>query len=286
MELDLARLRALVAVVDHGSFDAAAAALHVTPSAVSQRIRALEQDAGRVLLVRSRPIVATEAGTHLLQLARQIEALAAEAAGALDGPAPSIPIAVNADSLATWVLPALAPLADDCTFEFFRGDQSRTLELLRSGTVIAAISSETTPVQGCRVRRLGSMRYLPLATGTFLRRWFPEGCTPAALAAAPSLVFDETDELQQHLLDRLAPGAAPPQHRVPSSADFVRAAELGFGWGMVPELQRTPGLELIAPDAAIDVPLYWHAWTLGTPSLERVETALAEALAAVSAPAA
>ncbi|NLT26288.1 MAG: LysR family transcriptional regulator ArgP [Microbacteriaceae bacterium] len=276
MELDLARLRALAAAVDHGSFEAAAVRLHVTPSAISQRIRALERQAGRVLLVRARPIVATEAGSTLLRVARQIDALAADAGRALDADGAVLPIAVNADSLATWVLPALAPLAEGIAFEFHRGDQSRTLELLRDGTVLAAISSEPETVQGCRMRRLGDMRYLPCASPAFVERWFADGIA-AGLASAPMLVFDEHDGLQRRLLDELAPGSAPPRHRVPGSADFVLAAELGFGWGMVPEAQRTERLVPIVEGAGIDVPLHWHAWSLGTPALERAEAALVAA---------
>ena len=56
MDWDLPQLRALAAAVDHGSLEAAARALHLTPSAVSQRIKALEQGAGAVLLRRSRPV--------------------------------------------------------------------------------------------------------------------------------------------------------------------------------------------------------------------------------------
>lgn len=185
MELDLARLRALVAVVDHGSFDAAAEALHVTASAVSQRIRALEHDVGRVLLVRARPVRATEHGAALLRLARQLEVLAGEAEQVLrDDAIATLPIAVNSDSLITWVLPALAPLAGEILFEFQRDDQTRTTELLRNGTVVAAISSDRETVQGCAVRPLGAMRYLPVATPEFRARWFGEG--RPGFAAAPS----------------------------------------------------------------------------------------------------
>ncbi|RRJ87522.1 ArgP/LysG family DNA-binding transcriptional regulator [Gulosibacter macacae] len=279
MELELARLRALAAAVDQGTFDAAAAALHVTPSAISQRIRALEKDAGRVLLIRSRPVVPTAAGESLLRLARQIDVLAADAALALDGPAASLPIAVNADSLSTWVLPTLAPLAAEIAFEFHRGDQSRTLEQLRAGTVVAAISSDDEPVQGCTVSRLGAMRYLPVAAASYCARWFPNGADAATLAHAPVLEFDEHDDLQRQVLERIAPGAAPPRHRVPGSVDFAAAARLGFGWGMVPEPQLTADLVPILADAAIDVPLYWHAWTLGTPALERTAAALLTAAA-------
>ena len=277
MELDLARLHALVAVVDHGSFDAAATELHVTASAVSQRIRALEHDVGRVLLVRSRPVRPTEHGGTLLRLARQLELLTSEAEHALrEDATASLPIAVNADSLITWVLPALAPLAGEIVFEFHRDDQTRTTELLREGIVVAAISSDRETVQGCTVRPLGGMRYLPVASAEFRARWFADG--EAGFAAAPMLEYDESDALQRDMLEQVAPGATPPRHRVPGSGEFVAAVAGGFGWGMVPELQLVEGLEPIT-DRYIDVPLFWHSWALGTRALERTTEALYAAAA-------
>jgi LysR family transcriptional regulator (chromosome initiation inhibitor) len=176
MDFDLAQLRALEAAVEHGTFEAAARALHVTPSAVSQRLRALEVQTGRVLLVRSKPIRPTAAGETVLRLARQVALLASETSSALgDGDAvderpPTLVVAVNADSLATWVLPALAPLATETCFHLRREDEGRTSDLLRSGEVIAAISSDADPVPGCVVRPLGSMRYAPVATQEFVHR--------------------------------------------------------------------------------------------------------------------
>ena len=62
MDLDLAQLRALDATVREGTLEAAARALHVTPSAISQRLRALEVATGRILLVRTKPVQVTESG--------------------------------------------------------------------------------------------------------------------------------------------------------------------------------------------------------------------------------
>src|SRR3954469_14593041 len=169
MDLDVAQLRALVAAVREGTLEAAARALHVTPSAISQRLRALEVATGRVLLVRSKPVQVTESGAAVLRLApqidplpardaRQIALLTAETArelggGTTDRP-PALPIAVNADSMSTWVLAALAPLAADYTFDLHREDQEHTSALLRSGAVMAAITTEAAPVPGCAVTRL------------------------------------------------------------------------------------------------------------------------------------
>lgn len=287
MDWDLAQLRAYAATIDTGSLDAAAAALHVTPSAVSQRLKALERAVGAVLLQRSRPARPTPPGEEVLRLARQLDALTADTEASL-GTAetrPRVRVAVNADSLATWVLPALAPLAGDLRLELLREGEDHTADLLRDGSAMAAITTEQIPVQGCRVERLGAMRYQPMAAPAFAARWFPDGLTPAALAVAPVVIFDAKDHIQHRMLHRHGVRSDPPIHLVPASTQYVEAVRLGLGWGMVPDLQRTAwtaddGVVLSADDAE-DVALYWQQWSLHTPSLDRVAAAIRAASAEV-----
>ncbi len=282
MDLDLAQLRALDATVRGGTLEAAARALHVTPSAISQRLRALEVATGRILLVRSKPVRVTESGQAVLRLARQVELLSADVArelsGPVDGQVPTLPIAVNADSMATWVLPALAPLAGEVCFDLYREDQERTSALLRAGTVMAAVTADAEPLPGCTSTRLGGMRYRPMATPGFARRWFPAGPTPETLAGAPVVVFDRADDLQHRYLNsRAGSDVAPPVHYVPASADYLAAVTLGLGWGMVPDLQaRGASAQLVALDPAgdVDVLLYWQQWRLRSGVLDRVREAL------------
>lgn len=280
MDWDLAQLRAYAATIDHGSLDAAAAALHVTPSAVSQRLKALERTVGAVLLQRTRPVRPTPPGLEVLRLARQLDALTADAESSLGVAAqrPSVRVAVNADSLSTWVLPALAPLAGETRLELLREGEDHTAELLRDGSAMAAVTTEQIPVQGCTVEPLGAMRYQPMAAPDFAARWFADGFTPAALAAAPVVVFDVKDRMQHRVLDRHGVVDEPPVHLVPASTQYVESVRLGYGWGMVPDLQRTDWTEhdavvLSAADAE-DVTLYWQQWSLRTPSLDRVAQAI------------
>jgi LysR family transcriptional regulator, chromosome initiation inhibitor len=283
VDLDLAQLSALDATVTAGTLEGAARALHVTPSAVSQRLKALEAAAGRVLLVRSRPVQVTESGQAVLRLARQIALLTADATRELEGEAGdrpvTLPIAVNADSMATWVLPALAPLAAELSFDLHREDQEHTTALLRDGRVMAAITAAAEPVPGCTVTRLGAMPYRPMATPAFRARWFPDGVTTDALTRAPVVVFDRRDDLQHRYLRlRGADVGVPPLHHVPASADYLLAVELGFGWGMVPRQQEPPGgLVGLDPDGGVDVVLYWQQWKLRSPSLDRAAAAVLDA---------
>lgn len=277
MQWDRAQLEALAAAVAEGSFEAAARRLHVTPSAISQRIKALEASVGRVLLIRSRPVRPTTSGEALLRVARQIEMIFDDAARALAEEAeqelPVLALAVNADSLSTWLPEALATVDPPVCFDLRRADETRTAELLRDGSVTAAVTALADPVPGCTVHPLGSMRYRPRASAEFADRWFAGGVNAANLNRAPVVTFDRTDVLQdRYLRQRSRRELHPPRHYVPGSTAFVEAVRLGLGWGMVPDLQ-TPadgGLVELDPKGWIDVNLYWQQWRLSSRVLERV----------------
>ncbi|OKK22384.1 chromosome replication initiation inhibitor protein [Streptomyces sp. CB00455] len=292
-ELPLDQVRTLLAVVDEGTFDAAAAALHVTPSAVSQRVKALEQRTGRVLLMRTKPVRATESGEVVVRFARQLARLERDARaelGMAEGLGPvRLPIAVNADSLATWFLPALARVPQDppVCIELHREDESYTTALLREGQVMAAVTSSPDPVAGCSVRMLGLARYHAAAAPAFAARHLA-GEPGQDLPRAPVIVFDRKDVLQDVFVRSLtgdaAASAGPVRHYVPTSEGFRDAVAAGMGWGMVPEQQahplvRTGELVLLAPRRPLDVPLYWQQWKLDSPALSTVAQIIAGAAA-------
>lgn len=290
MDATTEQLRTLAAVIDHGTFDRAAAALHVTSSAVSQRIKALEQQTGRVLLLRTKPVRPTKSGSVVVRLARQVALLESEAMDELGlegaGARPRIPLVINADSLATWVLPALARV-ERASFEITIDDQDHSIDRLREGTSMAAITSNPEPVQGCTARPLGVMRYRPVASVPFAEQWLPEGFTDEALSSAPVVVFDRKDALQDRYLERrLGSGVKfPPRHYVPASSAFVHAIELGLGWGMLPDLQAMPlldagALTVLDANGYLDVPLYWQQWSIESTTLTRIATSLAREAAA------
>jgi LysR family transcriptional regulator (chromosome initiation inhibitor) len=286
-------LETLLTAVDLGTFDAAARALSITPSAVSQRIKAMEQLVGRVLLQRTTPIVPTPDGAVVLRHARQVRLLDEETARDLGGAVsddedrvPSIPLAVNADSLGTWFLDALAIVRRDTevVFDLHREDQDRTAELLRSGTVMAAVTAESEPVQGCSSVALGIDRYRAVASPAFVDRYLDgadsERRMLQRLDRVPLVDYDHDDDLQQGFLRRVV-GHAPggPRHFVPTSADFARAVALGFGWGLLPEAQCLDALARgtlveLTPGRRADVALWWQRWNLASPLLERVTDAV------------
>lgn len=270
--LDYPALSALAAVVREGSFERAARALHVTPSAISQRIRLLEERVGCALVVRDQPCRATETGRRLCQHLDHVSLLEHELQAALPALAPEglarvpLPIAVNADSLATWAGPAIAAFAahSPVLMEVAVDDQDHTTEWLRSGAVLAAVTATARPAAGCNSRPLGAMRYLAAASPAFVQRYFPDGVGAGGLARAPSLVFNTKDELQARWAQRLCHRHVElPRHTLPSPQAFVTAAVAGMGWGLQPKALITPQLEdgslvELVPNTPLDVALHWQ----------------------------
>ncbi|MGE0100251.1 MAG: LysR family transcriptional regulator ArgP [Hydrogenophaga sp.] len=270
--LDYASLSALAAVVREGSFERAARTLHVTPSAISQRIRLLEERAGCALVVRGQPCVATETGRRLCQHVDRVRLLEHELHGTLPAWAPegvarvTLPVAVNADSLATWFAPAVAGFATKAPalMEVAVDDQDHTAEWLRTGEVMAAVTSSARPAVGCNSQPLGAMRYLATVSPRFVARYFAEGVGAGSLARAPSLQFNTKDELQSRWVRRLCHRHVElPRHSLPSPHAFVIAAVAGMGWGLQPELMiraqlKSGALVELVPDSPMDVPLHWQ----------------------------
>ena len=283
MDLNPGQLDALVAIAEHGSFEAAARELHITPSAVSQRVRALEAMAGQVLVSRGAPCRPTPHGERLVRLGRQTRLLYDEASEALGAVTTvELPVAVNADSLTTWFRDVLATAAgwDGTAIRLQVEDQAYSQQLLRSGDVLAAVTSDPEAVQGCSVEPLGALRYVPAAAAAFAGRW-RRGRAPD-WAAMPAVVFGAKDDLQQDMLRRRGVPQLPPVvHQVPTSADFLAAVRIGLGWGMLPELQARADLadgQLVRVSGdVLDVPLFWQRWRLDSPRLTTLTDAVREA---------
>ncbi len=291
--LDYALVHAFAAVVREGSFERAAKALFVTPSAVSQRVKALEELLGTVLVVRGQPCTATEAGLALSRHAEMVGLLESELALAMPGmplagagaEAPSVRIAVNADSLATWFMPAFAAFAAEgsALLDMVLDDQEHTADWLRQGQVLAAVTATSTPVQGCKSHYLGRLRYVATASPDFMQRHFNQGVNTASLRVAPSLVFNSKDRLQETWIAQVTGHTLlPPMHRLASSQGFVEASLRGAGWGMNPldlvagHLQSGALLELV-PTQVVDVPLYWQHTRLAMKQLERLTQQVVQA---------
>jgi LysR family transcriptional regulator (chromosome initiation inhibitor) len=281
VQIDGQQLAAFAAVIELGSFDAAATKLHVTPSAVSQRIKALEQRVGQVLVVREKPCSATSAGVPLLRLAAQTALLESETLTEMGGGSSQrtrMALAVNADSMAAWFT-GVFELLPDVLFDIRIEDQDLSARLLREGVVMGAVTTERAPVSGCRVHPLGAMRYVPVAGAEYVARYLPDGFTREAVAAAPSLAWNRDDRLQDQLVRKVfRRDIARPVHFIPTAEGFGAAVRAGLGWGMYPEdLVDASFVPVTAHH--LDVPLFWQCWKLDSPSVKAITDAVLAASA-------
>ncbi|AMV43036.1 LysR family transcriptional regulator ArgP [Paraburkholderia caribensis] len=287
--LDYALLDALAAVVRHGSFDRAATALNVTPSAVSQRVKLLEERVGSVLVKRGQPCTATRSGALLCRHTERVQLLEAELngrmpelPGALLEPWPTLRVAVNDDSVGTWFIDAVADFCAErgMLLDLVIDDQDHTAQRIRDGSVQGAVTTQSEPVQGCRSTRLGRMRYRAVCTPAFYERYFSEGIGRDALRGAPCVDFNPKDQLQKRFVQKITRDEVDaPTHWIPHVSGFLRACATGMGWGMCPERMIAAQLESgelidMAPGKHLDVDLYWQSWRLSIGWLDDFGAAL------------
>ena len=290
---DTDALECLAAIVEEGGFERAAVRLSITQSAVSQRLRSLEAQAGTVLLVRSRPLRATTAGRLLIKHAVQLRLLRADLDNDLQELTPGssaareedrISIAINADSIATWALPALGPLVSEgLPLEIIADDQNFTHEWLREGQVLGCVTTLKQALRGCKVLPLGAMEYVAVASADYAQKHCPQGLQAGNFRQIPFIAFNRKDDLQAQFVGR-ALGlrrVSLIQRFVPSSEGQVRAVLAGWGASVVPRLQVQGLLDRgdlvdLAPDTTLPVSLYWHCWNLDSAVIDRLTQALVE----------
>lgn len=285
--LDYKLVEAFAAVVGCGGFEKAAQSLHLTQSAVSQRVKLLEEQSGRILLVRASPPRPTPAGRDMLRHYRQVKRLEDDLASTI-GPGSSgftvLPVGVNADSLVTWFLPAVQDFleAESVLLDLSVDDQDETHKLLRGGEVLGCVSARPEPFQGCRVEFLGVMDYRLCGTPAYATRWFPNGFTREAAAHAPIMLYNRKDELHVKLFEQAfgETVSGHPTAYVPSSGKFPDFVLTGQVSGMLPDEDclehiRAGRMVNLVGDMVLPIPLYWHSWGLDSALLKGFSAALA-----------
>ena len=285
--LDYKLIEAMAAVAREGGFDKAAKALHITQSAVSQRLKLLEEQTGRILIARTTPPQTTSAGRKLLKHYLQVKRLEDDLIEDMENPVDkwftTISVGLNADSLATWFLDAVRPflLEERVLLDIRTDDQEQTHRMMKDGEVAGCVSTREQPLQGCRIDYIGCMTYHMVAAPAFASQWFPEGLTIADARRAPAIIFNRKDELH-HKLFQQALGGVPdpiPANYVPSSEKFADFIAAGLGYGMLPFQQSEPftttgRLVDLAPGVSVPVKLYWHCWNLRSKLLEELSRRL------------
>ena len=279
--LDYKHIEALAKVIQEGGFERAAKVLFLTQSAVSQRVRQLEESSGQILISRTTPPQPTAAGKVLLKHYQQVKLLedgiSSELTASSVSTMTTLTIGINADSLAHWFIAAISPILQrmDLLIDLRVDDQEQTHNYLREGEVVGCISTEANAMQGCRVEKLGTMIYRLLATPDFIERWFPDGLSLEGAEQVPAVIFNRKDRLHYHFFEQYL-GIAPKSlaaHYLPAPDQFLQVIADGNGYGMVPDWQGTELLESeqlleLLPGATLQVDLYWHCWNLAARPLQ------------------
>jgi LysR family transcriptional regulator (chromosome initiation inhibitor) len=285
--IDYKLLNAFAMVVQEGGFEKAAARLNLTQSAVSQRVKLLEERAGKILLSRTSPPQPTDAGQklikHYLQVRLLEDGLEEEISGSDDSTPVRLSVGINADSLSSWFLPAMGDLLESGKFliDMHVDDQEQTHKLLRDGIVVGCISGLASPMQGCKVDYLGAMKYRLLARPEFISKWFPEGLTVSAAENAPAVMFTRKDMLHYKILQIVLGEAINVKaiHYVPSNDQFMMMISSGYAYGMVPDWQsktlRSKNEVIEVHERAQDsVKHYWHCWNIDSMPLKTLSKRL------------
>ncbi len=279
--IDYRLLEAFAMVVQEGGFEKAATSMNLTQSAVSQRVKLLEERAGKILLSRAAPPKPTADGElllkHFLQVKLLEDGLTAEMGSSKTVERVKLSVAINADSLASWFIHATGPLFNngELLIDLHVDDQEQTHKLLKEGVVAGCISDKASAIQGCRVEYLGTMTYRLLATRTFIQRWFPNGLQQPELENAPAVIFNRKDALHHKSLKQVSGKSTKLQaiHYVPAPEQFLQMISAGYAYGMVPDwqseaLRKSGELVEIHEKANAEVKLYWHCWNLTSAPLQ------------------
>jgi len=275
--LDYRALAVLDAVASHGSFDKAALALGITQSAVSQRIKALEDASGRLLIIRGQPAVPTGLGQRLIVHHRNVKLMEASLDIDLGNSVsmPEIAIAIDADSLATWFPDTLSALLAPprCQLDVRLADSDSALQMVRDGSVFGCVAAESgTAIDAAAatsVTPLGTLRYVCVATPVFAGHWFGDGFIAEAVQLAPAVV-GQHGLLARFLAEQLSMREPFPHHTLPVEAARRGCVQDGLAYGLMPQRLAAQALATdrlvdLMPGSTLDVPLSWHAWTLDTP---------------------
>lgn len=287
--IDYKLLHAFSEVIKQQSFEKASELLCLTQSAVSQRIKQLEQSIAQPVLIRSNPIVATDIGKKLLSHYHQVQQLESDLLPHIHPEQTSTPLkvslATNADSLATWLVPALSPVIKEFSIELnlALANELKTINKLKNGEVFGAISTHETTLPGCSVTKLGEMKYVVVASPSFKNKYFKQGINTESLLKAPGLLFDNKDDMHTEFVKNefgLLPGSYPC-HTVHSSEAFVSFAKQGLAYCLIAELQikdelADGSLINLLPNTQLIRTLYWHRWALVKGVFKKVSDAIIE----------
>ncbi|ODU50670.1 MAG: LysR family transcriptional regulator [Thiobacillus sp. SCN 63-374] len=250
--IELRHLRLLQAVAETGGLTAAAERLHLTQSAVSHQLKALEEVLELPLVERSvRPLQLTAAGRRLLALARAALPLADAALRDLaklkDGDAGELRIAVECHTCYDWLMPAMDRYRDvwpGVELDLLGGFQADPVGLLLDGRADLVITSDTVPRAGVAYAPLFGfemLALLPPGHPLAARKWL----APGDFADHTLITYPVPEERLDLIRRVLAPaGIKPPRREAQLTVAILQlvASRRGLAalpaWAVAPYLER------------------------------------------------
>lgn len=272
--LDYSQLEALLAIEEAGTIEGAARSLRVSSFAVSQRVSQLEKTVGSVLVERG-PTRTLDAGKILCDHARQVSQLEDELIASLkngtfldyDDEPPILRIALTEEVINGWFRQVLKDCFDpqtDTRIDVTTSNPDRSVDLMQSGEVVAAVSTAKDPINGFKVYRLGDMAYVAVAAPGFMETHFAGGVTATALSKAPCLRYCHNDGLAASWVEqRFTKPPVLPLHKFPDIQGALKTVLAGDAWTMIEErvarsLIQEGQLTELMPHTSLIQPLYWH----------------------------
>lgn len=272
---DYQAISALAAVIETQSFIKAADKLYVTQSAVSQRIKSLENYYGESVLIRSQPYRPTKLGVALLDHFRRVMLLEDALNETLLSSSyqQRISIAISRDSLETWFVAVMKQLKNlpGIKLEIIADDQDLTLNYLQNGLVSACASTSKKALTGCKADFIGYFDYVLVASPKFKKEFFSGKNVKEKLIIAPAVIFDNKDQLHKNYLAKFfaIDDTHLQYHVIPSVAGFRQFAVDGYGYALIPKIDiveelKNGSLVNLFPDKIWHMPVYWHSWSIET----------------------
>ena len=219
--LEIRHLETLQALAETGSVSKAAERLHLTQSALSHQLRALDSHFGAPLVERNaKPVRFTAVGQRLLQLARTVLPQVAEAgrdiARIAQGRAGPLRVAVQCHNCFDWLMPAMdsyRALWPEVELDILSGFLSDPIPLLQRGEAeLAIVHDEHAPQPGLRFHPLFRYQSValmsprhPLAAKSWLE--------PADFARETLITYPVPDAMLDVMKHALTPAGIDPKRR-------------------------------------------------------------------------
>lgn len=240
------QLQAFIAVAKHKSMHAAAKAIYVTQTTVTQRIRSLEDRLNTTLFIRNRQgVIITEPGLALLEYCSKTQQLAGETLAKLNGSASNVRLSITGSSsyIESYITPILKTLIEKnpqllCTVH--ADDSKNRILALQNGIYDFAILEPTEVLKEMSTKQLASEKYILVGKYEWSHRRLPD-----IFHSERVIDFDPHDSMTLNYLrhHNLATECLSDRHFANTNFSLIPLLINGLGYGVLTEKIAKPYLE-------------------------------------------